>query len=229
MSKIRVLIVDDQKLFAGAMKIVLEEYRDEEIEVVGIAYDGSDAVAKAEDDRPDVVLMDVRMPGMDGVQATRAIHASYPDMKIVMLTTFDDDAYVHDALAAGAVGYLLKDLQPEALVAAVQSIYSGTFLVSSSVGKKIISVRDRDTADKLRDDSEIVTILAHFRSLTRREAEVLRLLSRSYDNHEIAEKLFIAEQTVKNYTSTIYAKLGVDDRMHATRLARSCLDGSVDR
>jgi DNA-binding NarL/FixJ family response regulator len=213
--KTRVVIADDQKLFAGSMKIVLEGYGDRDIEVVGIAYDGAEAVALVHATRPDVVLMDVRMPVMDGVEATRLIHEALPLVRIMILTTFDDDEYVRDALSHGAVGYVLKEIQPNELVAAVKAVAAGSYLISPSVGIRLASKAARDAGSPPRE-----LLNETFPGLSRREAEVLDLMLRSYDNHEIAGALGIAEQTVKNYTSTLYAKLGVADRLHAIRLVR---------
>lgn len=218
MNSIRIVIADDQQLFAGSMKIVLEGHSGGEMEVVGIAYDGKEAVALVKETAPDVVLMDVRMPVMDGVEATRQIHANHPDIKIMILTTFDDDDYVHDALANGAVGYVLKEIQPEELVIAVRAVHKGSYFISSSVGSKLVSMVNADPHEERR--AEIDALLSRFDALSRREAQVLDLVLQSFDNHEIAEKLHIAEQTVKNYTSMIYSKLDVPDRIHAIRLVR---------
>ena len=220
MSKIRVVIADDQPLFAGSMKIVLEGYGKGEIEVAGIAYNGKDAVDLVRETLPQVVLMDVRMPVMDGVEATRRIHTEFPEIKIMILTTFDDDDYVHHALVNGAVAYVLKDIQPEELITAVKAIHDGSYLISSSVGVKIVDMVKSENAALVERKGEIADLLLRFPTLSHREVEVLDLVTQSYDNHEIARKLFIAEQTVKNYVSSIYAKLGVTDRIHAVRLVQ---------
>ncbi len=217
MSKIRVLIVDDQKLFVSSLRIVLQGHGKENLEVVGAAYDGEEAIALVEQTRPDVVLMDVRMPRMDGVKATRIIRERFPEVKIAILTTFDDDDYVFQALQNGAVGYILKNIESEELVTAIRTVHNGQFLVSDAVGRKLINhvdLREVQGAVSPESDSEIRALLAAFPMLTTREAEVLHLISRNWDNREISERLFIAGQTVKNYTSRIYAKLGVADRLH---------------
>lgn len=211
------MIADDQKLFAGSMKIVLEGHARGEMEVVGIAYDGAEAVKLVDESGADVVLMDVRMPIMDGVEATRRIHADHPEVRIMILTTFDDDDYVHDALAAGAVGYVLKEIQPEDLVVAVKAVCSGSYLISPSVGFKLVSRVNPDPREDRK--AEVDRLQQRFKNLSRREAQVLDLILQSFDNHEIAARLHIAEQTAKNYASMIYAKLGVADRIHAIRLA----------
>ena len=215
MNRIKVLIVDDQKLFANSLTIVLDANGTEDIHVVGTAQDGASALAATRELHPDVILMDVHMPGVDGVDATRAIHQEFPAVRIVMLTTFDDDVYVHDAIENGAVGYLLKDIDVAELAAAIRAVHAGSFLVSPSVGAKLAS--GGVSAGRPAEPPRVELVLSAFADLTRREAEVLLLVVDSFDNHEIADRLGIAEQTVKNYTSTIYAKLGVRDRIHAVR------------
>ncbi len=224
MSRIRVLIADDQELFAAGVRIILEAHGSGEIEVVGIAADGRQAVDMVERDPPDLVLMDVRMPVMDGVEATRLIHERHPEVRILILTTFDDDDYVHTALGGGAVGYLLKNLQPDELVSAVRAAYRGTFLVSPAVGRKLVRQAHEGASRAGQSDAhyhgELNFLRAHFRTLSKREAEVLSLILQDLDNREIAERLGIAEQTVKNYTSIVYEKLDVTDRIHAIRLVK---------
>ena len=221
MAEIRVLIADDQVLFAKSLRVVLHAHGRSLIKVVGVAYDGREAVEAVERENPDVVLMDVRMPGMDGVAAAREIAARHPSTKVVMLTTFSDDEYVYQALANGAVGYLLKTIDPEELVAAIKAVHAGTFLVSPSVGRRLVDrVRGSPAAGRPDADGAAETnfILSQFPILGRREAEVLGMIARNRSNQEIAASLFIAEQTVRNYVSRIYDKLGVSDRAHAIRL-----------
>jgi DNA-binding NarL/FixJ family response regulator len=226
--RIRVLIADDQRLFAGSLKTVLEGFGSEQIHVVGIAYDGREAVELVESLAPDVVLMDVRMPVMDGVEATRVVRDRFPGVKVMILTTFDDDDYVHDALANGAVGYVLKNIEPQELVTCVKAVCAGTFLMSRSVGAKLVSqATPEHSGAKLADAAAEANFLLHqFPGLSRREAEVLYLLAQNLDNREIASRLFIADQTAKNYVSKIYEKLGVPDRIHALRLIRERRQGS---
>jgi DNA-binding NarL/FixJ family response regulator len=217
MNKIRVVIVDDQKLFVSSLTTVLRGHGKGRIEVVGVAYDGQDALQLVAETKPDVVLMDVRMPIMDGVKATKVVREQYPETRVVILTTFDDDDYVFQALQNGAVGYILKNIESEELITAVKAVFDGQFLVSNAVGRKLINHVDlREVAGAVSPEweSHVRALQGAFPILTTREAEVLHLICRNWDNREISERLFIAGQTVKNYTSRIYAKLGVPDRLH---------------
>ena len=220
MDKIRVAIVDDQRLFASSLRIVLRGHGQSQIEVVGMASNGKESLDLVERTRPDVVLMDIRMPVMDGVEATKEIRARFPDMKIMILTTFDDDDYVFGALQNGADAYVLKSIEPEELVTSIVATHNGQFLVSSSVGRKLLSHVDLSQTQEAAApdwDSAVESIAGKYPFLARREAEVLCLICSNWDNHEISERLYIAEQTVRNYTSRIYTKLGVPDRLHAMK------------
>ena len=227
MERIKVLIADDQRLFAHGIEIILRSHARDEIAVAGIAENGRQAVRMAERLQPDVILMDVRMPVMDGTEATRRIHAAHPNIKILVLTTFDDDDYVFSALDAGAIGYVLKNVKPEQLVTAIRAVHAGDYFVSPAVGYKLVQRAQEGVQNERRDASrhhgELNFIQSKFESLTRREAEILHLLLRDFDNREIAEQLFIAEQTVRNHVSVIYTKLGVSDRTHAKRAAKAVL------
>ncbi len=227
MERIKVLIADDQRLFAHGIEIILRSHARDEIAVAGIAENGRQAVRMAERLQPDVILMDVRMPVMDGTEATRRIHAAHPNIKILVLTTFDDDDYVFSALDAGAIGYVLKNVKPEQLVTAIRAVHAGDYFVSPAVGYKLVQRAQEGVQNERRDASrhhgELNFIQSKFESLTRREAEILHLLLRDFDNREIAEQLFIAEQTVRNHVSVIYTKLGVGDRTHAKRAAKAVL------
>ena len=227
MERIKVLIADDQRLFAHGIEIILRSHARDEIAVAGIAENGRQAVRMAERLQPDVILMDVRMPVMDGTEATRRIHAAHPNIKILVLTTFDDDDYVFSALDAGAIGYVLKNVKPEQLVTAIRAVHAGDYFVSPAVGYKLVRRAQEGVQNERRDASrhhgELNFIQSKFESLTRREAEILHLLLRDFDNREIAEQLFIAEQTVRNHVSVIYTKLGVSDRTHAKRAAKAVL------
>jgi DNA-binding NarL/FixJ family response regulator len=215
MSKARVLIADDQVLFAGSLRVVLEGHG-KDIEVVGVAYDGQEAVDLVPAARPDIILMDVRMPRLDGVSATREICRRFPGTRVVMLTTFDDDEYVRDALANGAVGYILKNIRPEELVSVIMAVHSGALLPSPAAP----GLGRAASGGGVRA-AEVNFLLSRFADLSRREAQVLALVAENLDNHEIAEKLGIGEQTVRNYVSRIYTKLGVADRLHAIQLVRA--------
>jgi DNA-binding NarL/FixJ family response regulator len=179
--------------------------------VVGVASDGHEAVAMADSLLPAIILMDVRMPRMDGVKATEIIHERHPEIRIVMLTTFDDDEYVFHALRHGAVGYLLKNIPPAELFASIRAVKEGSVLVVPSVAEKLLRVQENPPPSKLPQRLEELRLRVE--SLTPREQEILRLISQAYDNREIAQKLCIAEQTAKNYISVIYSKLDVTKRM----------------
>jgi DNA-binding NarL/FixJ family response regulator len=199
----RILLVDDQVLFVESLRCVLEDHSDD-LEVVGVARDGNEAVHLAMKLQPEIILMDVRMPNLDGVQATRRIHELYPKMKIVMLTTFDDDNYVEVALRFGAVGYLLKNIPPRELIGAVRAVMDGVAPVSPEVLARVMA-RGGD-----RDVPQADAVLEQ---LTRREREILQLVLDAFENQEIARELGISEQTVKNHVHNLYAKLGVSNRV----------------
>jgi DNA-binding NarL/FixJ family response regulator len=211
--KIRVLLADDQTLFADSLKGVLE-LKYEDIEVVGIAHDGSEAIDYARNKDPEVILMDVRMPILDGVKATRIIHQELPQTRIIMLTTFDDDEYVQEALSFGAVGYVLKNIPIQDLVDSIRLVHEGAFLVSSTIAPKIARKFTKPSALEDRDPS----LPDWFQRLARREKDILFLIANGLDNKEIANRLNMAEQTTRNYVTSIYTKLGVHDRSHAMKL-----------
>ncbi len=216
---IRVLLVDDQILFVESLKTVIEMQADD-IEVVGLAFDGAQAIEKAAELQPDIILMDVRMPEMDGVQAAIHIHNVSPEIRIMMLTTFDDDAYVHDALAGGAVGYLLKNMPSSDLMNSIRAVNNGTLQISPDVAAQLVNPGENRGAE---DTSALDDQAYHYDIdiLSRREREILYLMSRGYDNPAIADKLYIADQTVKNHISRIYNKLNLHDRMSVMRAARN--------
>lgn len=218
---IRLLIVDDQVLFAETLQTVIG-MKAEDIEVVGLAYNGKEAVEAAERLGPDIILMDVRMPVMDGVQAASYIHGVLPDIRIMMLTTFDDDAYVHDALKGGAVGYLLKNMPSDDLISSIRAVNAGTMQISPSVAAQLVSGnREERPPGPKREEPAGEEIVYNIDSLSRREREILYLMSRGYDNSHIAARLFLADQTVKNHISRIYNKLNIHDRMAAMKAARN--------
>ena len=226
MGKIKVVIADDQVLFAGSLKTVLEGNSDD-IRVVGIAYNGEEAVEQVEAVMPDIVLMDVRMPVLDGIEATRIICERFPQIRVMMLTTYDDDELVHNALYAGAVGYILKNMKPEEIINAIRVVREGSFLMSPKVGEKIaLDLHDAD--EKIRDRAaEINRLLSIFEHLTKREGEILDLLLQGCANRLIADRLFVSEQTVKNHLSVIYEKLGVKNRTQAVINVKNLLLNSA--
>ncbi len=201
----RILIVDDQALVRAGFRLVLESEAD--FEVAGEAADGEQAVTSAQRLRPDVVLMDVRMPRMDGLEATRRILAGAAGCRVVMLTTFDLDEYVYSALQAGACGFLLKDVTPDQLIAAVRLVTTGDALLAPSITRRLIEryAARRGSAALQRDIA----------SLTDREADVLRQMARGLGNLEIADKLFVSEATVKTHVGHILDKLRVGNRVQA--------------
>ena len=203
---IRVALVDDEAMVRVGLRMVLSAEPD--LEVVGEAADGGAAVAMVAETSPDVVLMDVRMPGVDGIEGARRVLAATPEVKVVVLTTFDEDEYVEAALRAGVSGFLLKVAPPERLVDAVRTVASGGGLLDPSVTVRVIE--SFATAAPAR-----VQRSARLDSLTERERDVLRLIGRGLSNAEIAAELFLGETTVKTHVSNVLAKLGVRDRVQA--------------
>ena len=208
---IRVLIVDDQILVRTGFRMILEAEQD--IEVVGEAADGVAAITEARRLRPDVVLMDVRMPELDGIEATRRLLADGDSgTKVVMLTTFDMDEYVYDALRAGASGFLLKDVPPEHLVDGIRAVGNGDALLAPSITRRLIEEFVRTGPARTEPPPGV-------RELTARELEVLKLIARGLSNAEIAKELFVSETTVKTHVAHVLMKLGVRDRVQAVVLA----------
>lgn len=205
---IRVLICDDQDLVCEGLKGILST--DPELEVAGIANDGAQAVDMIPTCKPDLVLMDLKMPIMNGVQATREIHEKYPQVKILVLTTYDADEWVFDAIRAGAHGYLLKDTTREQLLRAIRETVAGKTPVDPDVAGKLFSHVLHETATP---DAAMASLLSE------REREVLCLLAKGLSNAEIAARIFLSEGTVRNYVSSIFEKLGVKDRTQAAVIA----------
>jgi len=209
--RIRVLIVDDHALFRRGLMLVLES--EDGIEVVGEADDGEDAVAKAEQLMPDVVLMDVRMPRISGIEATRRVAEALPTSKIIMLTVSDEEEDLYEAIKAGATGYLLKEISIEEVADAVRAVTQGQTLISPSMASKLIA--EFSNLAKRATDQQQVPVPR----LTERELEVLRLVAQGITNREIADQLFIAENTVKNHVRNILEKLHLHSRMEAVLYA----------
>jgi len=206
MDKIRVLLADDQTLITQSFKIVLETTTDD-IRVVGTAKNGFEVLDFLKINPVDVVLMDVRMPDMDGVEASRLVRRDHPLVQVIMLTTFDDDNYVKSALQYGVAGYLLKDISTDELVKAVRAAMRGPLLLSPKVAERISASSRQEELRYLAGE------------LSRREIEILRLVALGYGNKDIAESLAMAKQSVKNTLSRIYLKIGVENRKEARHVA----------
>ncbi|HYY33772.1 MAG TPA: response regulator transcription factor [Gaiellaceae bacterium] len=207
---VRVLIVDDDHLMRAGLRAVLSS--DESVQVVGEAADGRAAAHRVRSLRPQVVLMDVRMPDVDGIRATREVLAAAPDVKVMILTTFEQDDYIFGALAAGASGFLLKRTSPEELIEAIRVVAAGDSLLSPSVTRRVI---DRMASQPGPDTASAERLAA----LTPREREVLGLVARGFSNAEIAEALVVEESTVKTHVRRMLGKLGLRDRVQAVILA----------
>jgi DNA-binding NarL/FixJ family response regulator len=215
MERIRVVIADDQSLFLESLSTFLHNYA-EDIDVVGLARNGVEVLEKAAELRPDIVLMDVHMPVMDGVEATGRLMESQPGVKILILSTYDEDEYVRKALKLGAAGYLLKDISPTELIASIRALKSGAVQISPQIVAKLMQSFVAEEPSQVR---RLAEELEWFESLTRREREVFTLIATGYDNAQIAASLRIAEHTVRNHVSMIYSKLEVQDRFQIIQLA----------
>jgi DNA-binding NarL/FixJ family response regulator len=208
----RVLIVDDQRLMREGLRILLELESD--LAIVGEAGDGQAALERFAALQPDVVLMDVRMPVMDGVEATRRLRERWPDARVIILTTFDDDEYLFEGLRAGALGYLLKDVSGQDLANAVRTVAAGGALIDPSVTRKVMAGLARWAPPARPIDKALRE------PLSERERDILRLLAEGLSNGEIADRLSLAQGTVKNYVTVILQKLGARDRTQAALRAR---------
>lgn len=209
---IRLLLVDDQEIFREGLGELLSLR--ENIEVVGQAGNGEEAISLTAKLQPDVILMDVRMPGCNGVEATRSIHNSYPWIRIVVLTMFDDDEYIGQSLQAGAIGYLLKRTPAEQLVTAIRSAHSGYSQLGPTIAPKVFAhLPPKSSASTLNNQSR----------LSKRELEVLQLIAQGKNNQEISRELYITEGTVRNYVTRILRELGLRDRISAVLWANKYL------
>jgi DNA-binding NarL/FixJ family response regulator len=215
---VNVLLVDDQVLFVENLKIVIDTQAPD-LDVVGVAYSGAAALQKVKEHRPDVVLLDVRMPGMSGVEVTELILDSSPETKVLMLTTFDDDDYVFQSIERGASGYLLKNMDPQRLFSSIRAVMDGSVLVSPSVAQKLFVRSQGHETDELTNQPR-----PWLSELNRRERRVLKKLVAGLSNREIAEALYLSEKTVKNYVSSIYTKIGAPDRFAAMRIAKAAVE-----
>lgn len=204
---VKILIVDDQALFREGLRTLLSVQPD--FEVIGEAGNGEEAIRLAVNTRPNVILMDLRMPVLDGVTATRRLHELLPESRVIVLTTFDDDESVFDGLRAGAAGYLLKDVNSEKLFEAVHAADRGEFFLLPSITAKVVAEFSRLSKPAPRTSEPLLE------PLSMREIEILKLVATGASNKEIAENLVIAEGTVKNHLTSIFGKLDVKDRMQA--------------
>lgn len=216
MKKIKVMLVDDQQLLLDGLKTILSINGDMEI---ALAQSGEAAVELSETLQPDIILMDIKMPGMGGVEATKRIKKHWPRTIILILTTFDDDTYIIDALRYGASGYLLKDIDGEKLIQSVYEALSGNLLLTGKVAQKLaMNVAEKNEKDRLQ-----MKVLKEDFELTERETDVARALVKGMTNKEISDSLYLTQGTVKNYLSGIYSKLGTSDRAKAVLLLKGIL------
>ena len=212
--KIKVLVTDDQIELAQELKSVLQT--DEEIQVTGIAVDGFDALAKMAENTADVVLLDIRMPNMNGVVATQRIKAEYPDCKVVILTTFDDSDYILNAINNGASGYLLKDIGGDALINAVKNAYEGDTILPAKIARRIA-----DAAKHVAADREIKLTRAF--GFSDREVEIALMMYEGFTNRQISAALKLTEGTTRNYVSSIYIKTNSENRADAVQAIKAVL------
>jgi DNA-binding NarL/FixJ family response regulator len=204
----KILLCDDQAVIRDGLEMLLNLEKD--FQVIGVAQDGAEAVELAAQKQPDLILMDLKMPIMNGIEATREIHAKFPNIKILVLTTYDDDEWVFDAIRAGASGYLLKDTSRQKIVEAMRGTMDGKSFVDPAIAGKLLN----QVASK---QTQPTSILAD--KLTERELDVLRLIAKGINNSEIAAQLHLSEGTVRNHVSAILEKLGVSDRTQAAVIA----------
>lgn len=205
---IKVIICDDQAIIRDGLELLLRLEKD--IQVVGVAQDGAEAILLAAEKLPNLVLMDLKMPGINGVEATRRIRSQHPDVKVLVLTTYDDDAWLFDAIRSGASGYLLKDTPREKVVEAIRGTEAGKSYVDPAILGKVL---DQVAAERMMPSAAITE------KLTEREIDVLRLLARGFNNADIAAQLHLSEGTVRNHISSIFTRLGVTDRTQAAIIA----------
>ena len=205
----RIIIADDQRLFADGLRYIIES-KAADFEVVDIAENGQQAIFKVREHKPDIVLMDVRMPVMDGMEATRIIHEKYPDIKILILTTFDDDEYIQRSLQNGAIGYLLKNRPPDEFIDSIRALRRGIVQLDPAVSSKFL-VMPRKSGKLEKEFSQAL------HTLTPREREVMRMLVEAHGVRQIAAALGMAVQTARNHITNIYLKLGIHNRIEIVR------------
>ena len=210
--KQQILLVEDHFCFAVGLKTFLTNYA-QDLEVIGIAENGQKGVEMAKELKPDIILMDVRMPVMDGISAVKIIKKDFPNIKIVMLSTYDEDEFVREAILSGASGYLLKDTSPTELIISIRALNTGITLISPDIAKDLVRQKYVEQTPYDKRQTEWLSVL------TRREREIFALLATGHDNEQIAETLHISLRTVRNQVSIIYAKLEVKDRFEIIQLA----------
>lgn len=206
---IKIVIVDDQSLMRDGLQIILNSYS--QIEVLACGSNGKEALKLAEELQPDLVLMDIRMPEMDGVEASKIIKKRFPKIKILLLTTFDDEELIINAVSSGVSGYVFKDIEKEKLLQSIEDCIKGTFIMPSKVAQVLAS-----HIPEMKTEASINTESAKKLDLTERETEIAVMISQGFSNRQIASALYISDGTVKNYVSSIYSKTGMRDR---TKLA----------
>ena len=213
--KIKVLVVDDQKELAEGIADILKT--DKQLEVLGTACDGFDALEKLAQETADVVLLDIRMPNMNGVVATSRIKAEYPNAKVLILTTFDDSDYILNAINNGASGYLLKDIGGDALIRSVKNAHEGDTILPAKIARRIA-----DAAKHVSADRELKLIRAFY--LSEREVEIALMVYEGFTNRQISSALHISEGTTRNYVSSVYVKLGCENRAEAVERIKQTID-----
>jgi DNA-binding NarL/FixJ family response regulator len=218
MGDIKVVIADDQELIRESLNIVLN--MEEQLAVVGLAEDGEKAVQLCESVAPDIVLMDINMPNMDGVSATKVIKETWPQIKVIILTSYNDVDYVVSALANGAEGYLLKSLHPRSLASSIRLVHSGGTLITKEMAASLISNQVQKEERAVNNGERQQDLIQQY-GLSEREVEILKLLAQGLRNTDISERLFLSGGTVKNYISNIYAKLEVKGRREAANKAKN--------
>ncbi|MFN8413925.1 MAG: response regulator transcription factor [Anaerolineales bacterium] len=204
----KILLCDDQAVIRDGLEMLLTLEKD--FQVVGTAQDGAEAIELATQKQPDLILMDLKMPGTNGIEATRQIHAKFPNMKILVLTTYDDDEWVFDAIRAGASGYLLKDTPRQKIIEAIRGTLEGKAFVDPAIAGKLMN----QVASNQKQPTSLLVD-----KLTERELDVLRLIAKGFNNSDIAGQLHLSEGTVRNHVSAILEKLGVSDRTQAAVIA----------
>ncbi|MDT8717582.1 response regulator transcription factor [Clostridium sp. 19966] len=206
MKKIDIIIADDQTLMRDGLKTILE--LEDNFNILGLASNGAEVLELCRQQAPDIVLMDIRMPEMDGVQCTKELKRLYPSVKVLILTTFNDVEYIIQAINYGAAGYILKDIEGDALIKAINDAYKGQFMLPNDVARKLVN-KIYESTDYIVEESKSIE------DFTEREMDIAKMMAEGFNNKQIAASLFISEGTVKNYISNIYSKLGTSDRTTA--------------